>query len=168
MFLACNCPSYDSRLIIGSKGRGIVYIVTIWHVILPLQLYPSASSVSFGPVYMLVFDSMKSGWRLSVSRKPLQPTWMVCRLACLPLLCATSNRWRYLLSFLNFELGKLMFSQQLDCQLKDVHVYIHAHTHTRTRTRTLTHTRTHARTHARTHTHTHTHTSWSIESTYKH
>ena len=60
----------------------------------------------------VVCDSRKSGWRLFVSMKPLQPTWMVCRLACLPPFCATSNRWRYLLSFLSRELRKL-FSQQI-------------------------------------------------------
>ena len=60
----------------------------------------------------LVCNSVKSGWRLFVSRKPLQPTCMVCRVACLPLLCATSSRWRYLLSFLSRELKKL-FSQQI-------------------------------------------------------
>ena len=60
----------------------------------------------------LVCNSVKNGWRPFVSRKPLQPTWMVCRVACLLLLCATSSRWRYLLSFLSRELRRLL-SQQI-------------------------------------------------------
>ena len=47
-----------------------------------------------------------------MSRKPLQLTKMVCRVTCLPLHCAISSRWRYLLSFLSRELRKL-FSQQI-------------------------------------------------------
>ena len=83
----------------------------------------------------VVCDSRKSGWRLFVSMKPLQPTWMVCRLACLPPFCATSNRWRYLLSFLSRELRKL-FSQQIVsskmCRRPHTHKHTHTHTHTPT------------------------------------
>ena len=60
----------------------------------------------------LVSNSVMNGWKLFVSRKPLQLTWMVCRVACIPCLCATSSRWSYLLSFLSREHRKL-FSQQI-------------------------------------------------------
>ena len=123
----------------------------------------------------LVCNSVKNGWRLFVSRKPLQPTWMVCRVACLPLLCATSSRWRYLLSFLSR--GGRQFArnapvhqrrvtampvfssdvqQYMICKSGGAHGFAtmrHAHTHTHSHTRTHTHTHTHTRTHTHTHTH---------------
>ena len=56
---------------------------------------------------MLVGARAKRWWRLLLSMKPLHPTWIVDRVACVLILCTCSTRCRYLLSFLSFALKKL-------------------------------------------------------------
>ena len=61
---------------------------------------------------LLVVDvRAKRCWRLFLSTKPLQPTWMVDRVACIPRVRACSTRCRYLLSFLTLALEKFASQQ---------------------------------------------------------